>query len=113
MTEELNGREYLEFLKEGHDDVLLHQSIKDVIQDMIDTLQSEYNKVILDPSCTEYDALEYIMLFAVEGNIAATLLGSNMEEYYAAVDIYCALLGLYGDDINEKVLSQERNKHKE
>jgi hypothetical protein len=80
-----------------NEDVLLHQSIKDLLQEMIDVLQTEYNKVIASPNCTEYDALEYILLFAIEGNIAATKLGSNMDEYYAAVDIYADLLGLYGD----------------
>lgn len=87
----------------GFDTPLLKKSDKDFIQEMIDTLQEEYNKVILNPECTEYDALEYILLFAIEGCIAATKLGSDMDAYFTAVDIYCDLCGLYGDQDEEKI----------
>lgn len=108
MTQTIDAKKFYEMLREGRDDVLLSKSIKDLIQEMIDTLQSEYDKIIANPNCTEYDALEYILLFAIEGNIAATMLGSSMDEYYMAVDIYCELLGLYGDK-NEDTLSQEHS----
>lgn len=101
MTETQNLQIFQQ-LKEKHD-VPLHPSIKELLQEMIDTLQNEYNIVIANPGCTEYDALEYILLFTLEGCIAATKLGSNMEEYYAAADMYAELLGLYGDK-NEEAL---------
>ena len=78
-------------------DAILHDSIKQSIQSCIDLLQKEYNTIITNPECTEYQALEYIILFVITGSILATLLGSNMDEYLTAADAYAQLLGLYGD----------------
>lgn len=101
MTQTIDSKKFFQNLRKGKD-IPLHDSIKDLIQEMIDVLQQEYNKIILNPSCTEYDALEYILLFAIEGAIAASKLGSNMDEYFIAVDIYAGLLGLYGDDVRDQ-----------
>lgn len=103
MTEEIDQKVFFDQLRSSYD-VPLHDSMKELIQDLIDTLQSEYNKVILNPNCSEYDALEYILLFVLEGCIAATKLGSNMDEYLMAADYYAELLGLYGD-VDEKDIS--------
>ena len=101
MTQTIDSKKFFQNLQDGRD-VLLHESMKELIQEMIDVMQEEYNKIILKPSCTEYDALEYILLFAIEGCIAASKLGSNMDEYFLAVDVYAGLLGLYGDDVNNQ-----------
>ncbi len=104
MTQTIDSKKFFQNLRNGRE-TPLHDSIKELIQEMIDVLQDEYNKVILNPSCSEYDALEYILLFAIEGAIAASKLGSNMDEYFIAVDIYAGLLGLYGDDVREQYLT--------
>lgn len=93
------------YIRNRGGDVPLHQAKKDLIQDLIDTLQNEYDKVIANPNCTENDALEYILLFTIEGSIAATKMGSNETEYLAVASVYAALLGLYGDDVREEYLT--------
>lgn len=108
MTQNIDSKKFFQNLRNGRE-VPLHGSIKDLIQEMIDVLQEEYNKIILSPNCTEYDALEYILLFAIEGAIAASKLGSNMDEYFVAVDIYAGLLGLYGDDVREQYLTNTQS----
>jgi len=97
------------YIRQNGEGDLLSQSKKELIQDLIDTLQSEYNKIIANPECTEYDALEYILLFTIEGSIAATKLGSNETEYLAVASVYAALLGLYGDDVREEYLTNIEN----
>lgn len=104
MTQSIDSKKFFQGLRNGRD-VPLHDSMKELIQEMIDIMQQEYNKIILNPSCTEYDALEYILLFAIEGAIAASKLGSNMDEYFVAVDIYAGLLGLYGDDVQTEYMT--------
>lgn len=108
MTQTIDSKKFFQNLRQDRD-VPLHESMKELIQEMIDVLQDEYNKIILNPSCSEYDALEYILLFAIEGAIAASRLGSNMDEYFVAVDIYAGLLGLYGDDVREEYLKNTQD----
>lgn len=109
MTQKINVQDFFQDLRKDRSDVLLHDSIKELIQEMIDLIQEEYNKIILNPTCTEYDALEYILLFAIEGCIAASRLGSNMDEYFTAVDIYAGLLGLYGDEMRDQYFTNVEN----
>lgn len=101
-------RVFNEMLSEKSD-TLLHPSIKDFIKDQcLATLESEYEKVIMDPKCTEEQALEYILLFSTFGNWIAAILGCTMDEYYMATDVFIDLVGLSAEsDSND--LSQKRD----
>jgi len=91
-----------EALMASHQDLPLHDSIKLFIQDRINDLQSEYDKIITNPKCTEADALEYITLFNVFGNWIAAILGCTMDEYYMATDVVIDIVGLSADSKNPK-----------
>lgn len=75
-------------------DTLLHESIKEQIQGLIDMLQKFYDSKIAPPTATELDALEYIPLFCINGALIASLLGVTYEEYLMAVDYMIRALDL-------------------
>lgn len=82
------------------EDTLLHDSIKEQIQGLIDMLQKFYDSKIAVPTATELDALEYIPLFCINGALIASLLGVTYEEYLMAVDYMIKALDL--EDKNGK-----------
>ena len=87
-------RVFNEMLSEKKD-TPLHPSIRDFIKDTcIATLESEYEKVIMNPECTEEQALEYILLFGTFGHWLAAILGSTMDEYNMATEVFIDLVGL-------------------
>lgn len=77
-----------------HNDVLLHDSIKEQIQGFIDMLQKFFDEKIAPSDATETDALEYIPLFCINGALVASMLGVTYDEYLLAVDYMIRLLDL-------------------
>lgn len=84
----------------SHTDDKLSDSFKKNVKDLIDMLQDFYEIKINTPDATEFDALEYLPLFNINGLLLAALLDVTMEEYYLATDYMVRTLGLDdgGDD---------------
>ena len=84
----------------SHTDDKLSDSFKKNVKDLIDMLQDFYETKINTPNATEFDALEYLPLFNINGLLLAALLDVTMEEYYLATDYMVRVLGLDdgGDD---------------
>ena len=88
---------YDDIFTEERNDVLLDESIKKNIKELIDMLQNFYEEQIAPPTCTEYDALTYIPLFCINGALIASLMGVTYDEYLLATDYMIRLLDLESD----------------
>lgn len=88
------GSSFTDDLFPSHTNDKLSDSFKKNVKDLIDMLQDFYEKKIDTPNATEFDALEYIPLFNINGLLLAALLDVTMEEYYLATDYMVRTLGL-------------------